>query len=102
MKMQVYTIYDRVMKCYGPLYLGPNDESVYRSMADSLGEGSRTPLGQHPQDYDLVCVGSYDLETGELSGLQRERKMDNVKVILERIAGALERGVPRIDIVKEA
>lgn len=69
MLMKVYSVFDRKMREYGQLVHARTDEAVVRSFSDSLNNGTRSPVSMHAEDYELMCVGEFDPETGELQGL---------------------------------
>lgn len=64
--MRVYTLYDKKVREYGNLVLGGNDGAVLRALREA--KGSDTTMGKYPEDFDLVCVGEFDPETGALDG----------------------------------
>lgn len=61
----LYSIYDRKAAYYLPVF-------TLRSHADALRQfteivtASDTPVSKYPADYDLVCLGKMDLETGQV------------------------------------
>lgn len=78
--MRVYTLYDRKVKEYGNLVLGPNDASVMRALKD--GVRGDTTMGKYPEDFDLVSVGEFDPETGALEGFTRVDVIINVRNLM--------------------
>lgn len=68
MLMKVYSVFDRKMREFGQLVYGRTDEAVVRSFRDSLNQG-RSPVADHAEDYELMCVGEFDSEGGRLIGL---------------------------------
>lgn len=69
MLMKVYSVFDRKMREFGQLVYGRTDEAVIRAFADSLNRG-RSPVADHPEDYELMYLGEFDAETGRLSGIE--------------------------------
>lgn len=59
----VYSLYDRKAQYYLPLFTMRSDADAVRQFA-SIVTTSDTPISQYPADYDLVRLGSIDLETG--------------------------------------
>lgn len=67
MNKNVYSIKDTLGQVwYMPSYF-PNDDTAKRMFGD-LCLDKETPLGQHPTDYVLFKIGTWDDSTGELSG----------------------------------
>lgn len=65
--MKVYTVFDRKMKEHGSLVLFKNEEAAVRGMTDAFG-GQDTIVAKHPEDFDLICIGSYDQDQGVVYG----------------------------------
>lgn len=63
--MRVYSLFDRKMKEYGSLVMGSNDESTVRALKEML-LGSQSTVSKYPGDYDLMCLGYFDVENGEI------------------------------------
>lgn len=80
----MYAIFDRKMKEFGMLVLSRNDESIRRSLVDGI-RGSKSVQELHPEDFDLVCVGEFDQDVGELTG-SSPRLVVSVAEILEAYA----------------
>lgn len=66
--MRVYSLYDRKMKEFGQLVLSNNDETVTRALIEGLKGGKGATIHEYPKDFDLVLLGQFDPETGELVG----------------------------------
>jgi len=61
---RIYSVYDRKAAYYLPLF-------TMRSNADAIRQFSEivtgdTPIAKYPADYDLVCLGSINLENGSI------------------------------------
>lgn len=65
--MRVYSILDRKMREYGSLALAPNDDAAVRALFDGV-KGSGATVEKHPRDFDLMCLGDFNPETGALVG----------------------------------
>ena len=50
---------------FGPLLTCRNDAEATRYFRDMLGNKQTLP-GQHPEDFDLYCAGSYNDISGEI------------------------------------
>lgn len=63
--MKVYSMYDRASGLYNNPMCCINDSVAVRTVSMSLN--ADTPVVAY-EDYDLVCLGNFDENTGELSG----------------------------------
>lgn len=69
MKRFLYCVYDTKSGQHGMPFVMESDETAKRSFLDSLAEVRMpTLISKFPMDYELRRLGSYDTETGELSG----------------------------------
>lgn len=68
--MSVYSLFDRKLREYGALVLERNDEAIVRSLIDGV-RGSGSLMEKHPEDFDLMHIGSYNTASGQL-GSQAE------------------------------
>lgn len=78
---QVYAVYDRKAQYYLPPFTARGDAEASRMFTDAVMT-SETPISQYPADFDLVKVGSFDLDTGVLTPEQPPRLMVNGLVCL--------------------
>ena len=65
MKLNIYAIRDRATDQFGnPMFMVANGQAI-RSFADEVNrEDATNQLYQHPEDFDLYELGSYDTDTG--------------------------------------
>ncbi len=59
MKVNIYTIYDKVSEECGPVFQSKNDVVAYRAFKHLISEESSV----NPNDYDLYCLGLFDTES---------------------------------------
>lgn len=62
----IYSLFDLKMRQYGALVVARNDESIVRSLKDSLEKDTQSPVGKHPSDFELHELGEFDEESGRL------------------------------------
>lgn len=62
----IYAIYDRKAQYYLPPFTVRGDADAHRTFTEAVMT-SETPISQYPADFDLVRVGSIDLESGLLA-----------------------------------
>ena len=59
MKKLLYVTYDSKAEIYTTPFYMLNEGSAVRSFIDIANDKSH-PIGQHPEDYTLFCIGEYD------------------------------------------
>lgn len=63
--MRVYSVLDLKVKEYGPLILGNSDAAMARAARDGV-PGSGSVIAKHPEDFNLMYLGEFDVDTGML------------------------------------
>lgn len=73
MKVQLFSVYDRKASIYMSPFVARSTIDATRQIAASFREPQmrETPVGQHPEDFDLFHVGSFDDETGDIVSFQK-------------------------------
>ena len=66
MKQNLYIVYDSKTELYDKPTFAPNNGTMIRSFTD-VANNKQHPIGQHPEDYTLFNIGSYDEETGTIT-----------------------------------
>lgn len=79
---QIYSLYDRKAQYYLPLFTVRSDADAIRQFAQIVTQ-SDTPVAQYPADYDLVGLGSVDLESGLIDPEYPVRTVINGLVCLQ-------------------
>lgn len=65
MRLNVYSIYDRASGIYDRPWVAHSDQAASRSFGD-ISCDAEHPIGQHPEDFTLFRVGTWDDNKGEL------------------------------------
>lgn len=65
--MKVYSIYDNKALTWGQPYFAQNKHTALRSFSDAVNN-PESPFGQHPGDYVLYEIGTWDEFTGQIAG----------------------------------
>lgn len=65
--MFIYSIFDKKAVDFGPLFTSVNDETAKRIVSVNLVQD--TMLSTNPADFSLYCLGKYDSNSGDLSGI---------------------------------
>ena len=65
---KMYSVYDRKTKCYQPPFPAPTPEAATRSF-HTVVNSPEHPVGKYPEDYTLMCVGSWLDQKGLIEGL---------------------------------
>lgn len=63
---KIYALYDRKAQYYLPPFTVRSDGEAHRTFTEAVMQ-SDTPISQYPADFDLVRIGSIDLESGMLA-----------------------------------
>lgn len=79
--MLVFSLLDRKLREYGNPVLANNADAVQRALVDGI-VGTKSLVEKHPEDFDLMYVGSFDTETGELVGVGIPRLIVNVAQLI--------------------
>nr|QJB20412.1 MAG: nonstructural protein [Microvirus sp.] len=61
----IYSVYDRKAQYYLPIFTRRSDADAQRQFAEIVAT-SDTPISKYPADFDLVRLGTIDLETGSI------------------------------------
>lgn len=64
--LNCYAIYDKKALSFATPFFAVNDDVAMRSFED-LVRDRRSIVSQHPEDFALHLVGSFELESGRLS-----------------------------------
>lgn len=59
----LYSVYDSKAKTFCNPFVSQNDQTALRDFAYAANDVS-TPIGQHPTDYSLFRLASFDDESG--------------------------------------
>lgn len=78
----LYSIYDRKAQYYLPPFNSRSEAEAVRTFTEAVMT-SETPISQYPADFDLVQIGSMDLDSGAVGGL------DHIKIVINGLV-ALE------------
>lgn len=87
MRTNAYCVYDNKALVYGTPFFAPTDGSAVRSFQE-LANDNRTTVGNHPGDFSLWCVGSFDDQKATLLGELPPRHVIDA-VALVQIQGRL-------------
>lgn len=76
----LYSIYDLKAETYLPVMEGKNDEHAKRTVAQAIIQG--IPVAQHPEDYELFRLCTYDSNTGYITQDTRPERVASVLQIM--------------------
>lgn len=65
MKLKMYSVFDSKMEVFAPPFLSHNDATAMRDFGD-MAQSQQFPYKNHPADYILFRIGSWDDHNGEL------------------------------------
>ena len=85
MKLNLYSIHDRLMGVYLAPFPARGDVDACRQIAGTLKDPqmAQAAIVVSPQDYDLACVAVFDDETGEMTS----QRPTVVKRVAELVPG---------------
>lgn len=63
MKMNLYSIRDNVAEEFGPIFQAKNHAIAKRNFINLIDENK----GMSKEDYQIVSMGTFDTETGEIA-----------------------------------
>lgn len=64
--MKLYSVFDRKANYYLPLFQAHTDGDAMRQFMELVISGE-TPVSRFPSDYQLMCMGEFDLHNGVIS-----------------------------------
>lgn len=67
MNMNIYAVYDAAVGAYMNPFVAQRDAVAIRAFGDVVNQSGH-PFHEHPADYHLFRLGSWDSQTGELVG----------------------------------
>lgn len=88
MKLNAYTVLDRGVSAFLPVFWCRNAGEAIRSFSDAVMDGQHQ-FAKHPDDYILYFVGEFDDASGKLVGVEPMRLLGAREVINERTAGSV-------------
>lgn len=78
MRLFAYCIFDRASGVYDRPFFAQTDQVAVRSFCDICSDGD-TQVGQHPDDYTLFRVGTFDNNKGLLQGEVPEKLINGLE-----------------------
>lgn len=77
MRFKIISVRDRAVDSFGSPFVVTNLGGAIRSFGDEVKRPHSperpNPYNQHPEDYDLYCLGEFDSDTGEFSAQRPEQ-----------------------------
>lgn len=69
MKLRLYSMFDRKMNVYLTPFPARGDVDAIRNVKTSSlhPEMKNTPVGEHPEDFDLIYLADFDDESGAIT-----------------------------------
>lgn len=67
MRQNIYSIFDSALGAYLRPFFAASDGVALRSFTD-IATDAEHPIGQHPEHYTLVRIGTYEDENGNIVG----------------------------------
>ena len=70
----MYVTYDSKAQTYTTPFYALNQGSALRSFID-IAHDTKHPIGQHPEDYTLFCIGEYDELKGTVKMFEAKKSL---------------------------
>lgn len=70
MILEVVSVFDRAISTFGRPVFVPHTGAAMRSFMDEVSGAKDSELGKHPEDYDLMHLGSFDDQVGRFHQLE--------------------------------
>ena len=78
----MYAIIDTASGVYDGPFKGMSDGHIIRAFSDMCMDAEH-PIGQHPEDYSLIKVGTWNEGTGELEDLQNMTMITGLEAVAQ-------------------
>lgn len=69
--MKLFTVRDIQVEACLPPFLAANAGTAQRMLSDSARDNGSL-LGMHPGDFELICIGEFDEQTGVVTGIDHQ------------------------------
>lgn len=66
MDMIIVSVYDRASECFNAPQYAPTPAAAIRGFAMQVNDPENKMLNEHPEDYDLYKLGTYNQRTGAI------------------------------------
>lgn len=84
MKMLVVTVYDRASEAFNMPQFVPTAAAAIRGFAAEVNNEQNRMLNEHPEDFDLYRLGTFDQSTGLI-------EVDNAPSVIARAQDLVEK-----------
>lgn len=81
--LHVITVRDIKADAFGNPVFSPSTGVAIRSFADEINKGDGNPFAMHPEDYELLHLGTWDPSTAEFQLFDKPKQLQlgsNLKV----------------------
>ena len=80
MLTMVFSVFDRASGVYDRPWVAVSEQAAVRSFGDIANDETH-PIGQHPEDYTLFRIGTYDDVSGSIVGGDPEKVINGVEAV---------------------
>ena len=78
---QLFSIFDDKAGAFQPPFIHTNEDTAVRAVAASVNERSGDMLSQHPEDFHLYYLGTFNDNEGTYQ-TQKPESIGNIKILL--------------------
>lgn len=83
MKFFTCAIKDRALNAFLPPFHMPAQAQAVREFGDAINK-TENPMHNHPDDYDLYCLGIWDDESGRFEQLETPQQLAQGKNVIKQ------------------
>lgn len=76
MKHKIFAIHDAAAEAYLTPFFLHSEGIAIRTFTDCVNDNDHA-FGRHPKDYNLMCLGEYDDQTGTITNYQTQKPIGN-------------------------
>jgi len=75
MLKQLYSVRDNVACYFNNMWVAHNEDHAKRQMADALAQDQNNAMSQHPEDFHLYQMGTYNDNDGTVNTVDCPRRI---------------------------
>lgn len=84
MLKSIFSVYDQKAEKYGPLQLVDSPAVFTRDFHDYIRREPTSVVAEHPEDFTVYCLGSFDDQSGVITSFVLPEKMFDVSVLVSK------------------
>ncbi len=81
MEHRIFVVFDSKAGAYMPPWFLPREAMAVRAFGDLCNDGKH-PVGAHPEDYILFCIGSFDDQTAAIDSFAPKSLCTGIELVV--------------------